>query len=162
MRMSQWILLVLAAGFLAAYFGVLGPVIDALEEKLGAVEQRMDERVDAKSTSGVRARLESLGGHPRLERKFLNPEDAYMEALVVLTLFVFVTPIALIMGGVLVFFLIAAIAALAPSAIPHKVAMLVLAVAGLIVTYVTAPFWGPPVQYYAAWVARAYLVVTSG
>lgn len=160
MRISQWVLLVLAAGFLAAYFGVLGPVIDALEDKVGAVEQKRDERVDA-NTSGVRARLESLGSHPRLEKKFLDPEDAWMEALVVLTLFIFVTPIALIMGGVLVFFLIAAVAGLAPSAIPHKVAMLVLAVVFLVATYLTAPYWGPPVQYYAGWVARAYLIVTA-
>jgi hypothetical protein len=162
MRMSQWILLVLAAAVLAAYFGVLGPVIEALEEKIGVIERRMDERAGAGRPSGVRARLESLGHRdPRLEEKFVDPQDAWMEALVVLTLFIFVTPIALVMGGVLLFFLLAAIASLAPPFIPHRVAMLALAIVCLIVTYLTAHVWGPSVNYYIGWVARAYLIVTG-
>jgi hypothetical protein len=163
MRMSQWVLLILAAGFLAAYFGVLGPVVDALEEKVGLVEAQLDQKDIGQPRSGVRARLESLGQtDPRLDRKFVDPQDAWMEALVVLTLFVFVTPIALIMGGVIVFFLMAALAALAPSFIPHKIAMLILTVVTVIVVYMTSSTWGPSVQYYAGWVARAYLIVTSG
>lgn len=162
MRISQWILLILAAGVLAAYFGVLGPVIDALEEKAGFVQEKLDQRVDGPPRSGVRSRLESLGNQPRLERKFMDPEDAWMEALVVLTLFIFVTPIALLMAGIVVFFVIAALASLAPSFVPHKVAMLVLAIVGVIITYLTAPMWGPSVQYYVGWVARAYLIVTTG
>lgn len=162
MTVKQWILLVLAAGVVAAYFGVLGPVIDVLEQKIATIEKKSEARVDGRTTSGVRARLESLGNDPRLEKKFSNSDDAWIEAMVVLGLFVFVTPIALVMAGVVVFFLLAALASLAPPFVPHNVAMLVLAIVGVIATYVTAPLWSPSVQYYAGWVARAYLIVTSG
>lgn len=160
---SQWLLMVLAAGVVAAYFGALGPVVDTLEDKVDVIEKKIGAKLDT-SQAHVRARLERLGNQPRVQEKFVDTETAWVDALVVLTLFVFLTPIAVVMALILLVFLLSAIAHTLPlpAAVPHRAVVLVLAVGVGIVIYMLQNAWVPFAEYYAGWVARAVLVVTSG
>lgn len=160
---SQWLLLILAAVAVAAYFGALGSVVDTLEDKVEVVEKKISQRVE-KSQAGVRAKLERVGKHQKVEETFVDTETAWVDALVVLSLFIFITPIAVIMAMVLVLFVLSAIAHMLPipDGAPHRAAVVVLAAGLAVVIYVLSSAWVPYMQYYAAWVARAYVVVTSG
>lgn len=159
---SQWLLLILAAAVVAAYFGALGNVVDTLEEKVEVVEKKISQRVE-KSQAGVRAKLERVGKNPKVEQQF-DTETAWVDALVVLSLFVFLTPIAIIMALILVVFVLSAVAHMLPlpDAIPHRAVVVVLALGLAVVIYAFNAAWVPYMQYYAAWVARAFLVVTTG
>ncbi len=158
MSKSQWILLILAAAVVAAYFGVLGHVVDALENKADVVEKKLDQKYD-KQEGRIRAKLERLGSQPGIQQKF-DTEAAWADALFVLAVFIFLTPIAAAMAIVVLMFLFSAIASLIPF-VPHRVGVLSLAIVCAIAAYVASPKWVPYAEYYAGWVARAYLVITS-
>jgi hypothetical protein len=156
------LLLILAAVVVFGYFGALGPVVDALEDKVDVIEKKLEQRFD-KPNAQLRAKIEKLGNQPKIQEKFLDTETAWIDAAVVLSLFVFLTPIALVMVIVLLVFLCAAIAHMLPlpEGIPHKLVMAVLLLACGIATFVVRDSWVPYAQYYAGWVAKAYLVATN-
>lgn len=160
---GQWLLLILAAVVVGAYFGVLGPVQEALEEKVDVIEKKIEQRLD-KRQAALRLKLEKLGNQPKVQEKFVDSETAWAEAAVVLAFFIFLTPIAIAMAIVLLIFLCAAIAHMLPlpEAIPHKAAVAALLIIFALVTFVVRDRWVPYAQYYAGWVAKAYLVATSG
>jgi ABC-type multidrug transport system fused ATPase/permease subunit len=159
---SHWLLIVLAAVVLGAYFGVLGPVQEALEDKIEVIEKKIEQRLD-KRQAALRMKLEKLGNQPKVQEKFVDSETAWAEAAVVLALFIFLTPIAVVMALVLIFFLCAAIAHMLPlpEAIPHKAAVAALLIVLALATFVVRDRWVPYAQYYAGWVAKAYLVATA-
>ena len=155
---TQWVLLILAAVVVGAYFGVLGPVGEALEEKIAVIEKRLEQ-----PHAALRGKLEKLGNQPKVQEKFIESETAYAEAAVVLGLFIFLTPIAVAMAVVLLVFLAAAIAHMLPlpDAIPHKVKMAALILVLAIVVFAVRDRWVPYLEYYAGMVAKSYLVATS-
>ena len=158
---GQWMLMILAAVVLAAYFGVMGPVVDALEDKIDVIEKKIEQRID-KPHAEMRTRLERLTKQTNVEEKFVETETAYVDAAVILALFVFLTPIAIVMAFVLLVGLCAAIAHVLP--VPegmHKVAIAVLLLAIAVVCFAVRDYWVPYAQYYAGWVAKAYLVATA-
>ena len=159
---SQWVLIILAAVVIGGYFGALGPVVDALEDKIGAVEKKLEQRFD-KPHAQMRAKLERLGNQPTIQEKFTDTETAWVDAAVILSLFVFLTPIAVIMMLVLLVFLCAAIADIlpVPDAVPHKAVVVVLLLLCAIATFAAREYWIGYARYYAGWVAKAYLVATG-
>lgn len=160
---SQWLLLILAAVVVAAYFGALGNVVDTLEDKVEVVEKKISQKLE-KGQAGVRAKLDRVSKNPKIEERFIDTETAWVDALVVLSLFIFITPIAIIMAMILVLFVLSAVAHMLPipDTIPHRAVVVGLAVGLAVVIYALDTAWVPYMQYYAAWVARAYLVVTAG
>lgn len=161
--LSQWLLIVLAAVVLGAYLGALGPVVETLETKVDVVEGKVHQKVE-KSQARVRAKLERLGNRPAAQNRFVDTQEAWTDALIVLTLFVFITPIAFMMAMILLVFLLSAIASAlpVPSSIPQRAVVLVLAVGCAVLTWTIRDSWVPWAEYYASWVAKAYLVVTAG
>jgi hypothetical protein len=159
---SQWVLLILAAAVVAGYFGVLGPVLEALEDKIEVVEKKLEQRFD-KPYAQIRSKLEKLGNQPKIQEKFVDPETAWVDAAVVLSLFVFLTPIAVTMAVVLLVFLCAGIAHSLPlpDGMPQQAVVAALLIGCAIATFVVRDYWVPYAQYYAGWVAKAYLVATS-
>lgn len=159
---SQWVLLVLAAAVVFGYFGALGPVVDALEDKVEVIEKKLEQRFDTPHAQ-MRAKLEKLGNQPTIQEKFVDTETAWIDAAVVLSLFIFLTPIALAMVMVLLVFLCAGIAHMLPlpEGIPHKAIVAILLIACGIATFAVRDMWVPYAQYYAGWVAKAYLVATN-
>jgi type III secretory pathway component EscS len=155
---SQWVLLVLAAVVLGAYFGVLGPVGEALEEKIAVVEQRLEQ-----PHAALRSKLARLGDQPKVQEKFVDSETAYAEAAVVLGLFVFMTPIAVAMAVVLLVFLAAALAHMLPlpDTLPHKVKMAAMILVLAVALFAVRDWWVPYLEYYAGMVAKSYLVATG-
>jgi hypothetical protein len=160
---SQWVLLILAAVVVCGYFGVLGPVVEAIDDKIDVIEKKLEQRFD-KPHAQLRRMLEKLGNQPTIEEKFLDTETAWVDAAVILSLFVFLTPIALAMAIVLIVFLCAAIAHVLPlpEGIPHQAVMAMLLIACGIGIFLVRDAWLPHAQYYAGWVAKAYLVSTGG
>lgn len=145
---SQWVLLILAAVVVGSYFGVLGPVGDALEPQFKVIETQ----------------LERLGNQPKVRARFTESETARAEAAVVLGLFVFLTPIAAGMAVVVLVFVLTAVAHTLPlpETIPIKLRMLALLLVFVIATYAVREQWLPTAEYYAGLVAKTYLVATSG
>ena len=158
---GQWTLMILAAVVIAAYVGIMGPVVDALDDKIGVIEKKIEQRLD-KPQAAVRAKLERLGNQPQVKEKFVETETAYVDAAVILALFVFLTPIAIVMAFVLLVGLCAAIAHMLP--VPegmHKAAVAALLLVIAIMCFAVRDYWVPYAQYYAGWVAKAYLVATA-
>ena len=154
---SQWVLLILAAVVVGSYFGVLGPVGDALEPQLKAIEKHIPQAT-------LRSQLERLGNQPKVRARFTESETARAEAAVILGLFVFLTPIAAGMAIVVLVFVLTAVAHTLPlpETIPIKLRMLALLFVLAIATYAVREHWAPTAEYYAGLVAKTYLVATSG
>ena len=154
---GQWTLMVLAAVVLAAYFGVMGPVVD----KIHLFERKVDDRLD-KPQAAMRAKLERFTKQTKVDERFVESETSHVDAAVILALFVFLTPIAVVMAFVLLVGLCAAIAHMLP--VPdtlHNVAIGVLLVVFAIGCFALRDYWFPYAQYYAGWVVKAYLVATA-
>ena len=151
---KQWVLLILAAVVVAAYFGVLGPVGETLEEKIRAIE---------KPQAALLTKLETLGNQPKVRERFVHSETAWAEAAVVLGLFIFLTPIAVAMAVVLLVFVVAAVAHSLPlpDTIPVKLRMVAIMLVLATVTYAMRDRWVPHAEYYAGMVVKTYLVATS-
>ena len=140
----SWLLFVLAAVVVGAYFGILGPVQERLEHL-------------AKTAPIARA-----ANQPMVAQTFKDPVEGRMDAYVVMFLFVFLSPLALFMAVTLAIFLLSAIAStLGPVMGGEKVAMLILAIAGCAVVYVEQELWLPHAAYFLGLLARAYVVIVS-
>ena len=50
---GNWMLMILAAIVLAAYFGVMGPVVDALDDKIDVIEKKVEQRFDGKAKDEI-------------------------------------------------------------------------------------------------------------
>ena len=155
---SQWVLLILAAVVVGAYFGILGPVGDTLEEKIRAIEKRLD-----KPQAALLTKLEKLGNQPKVRERFAPSETAWAEAAVVLGLFIFLTPIAVAMAVVLLVFVVAAVAHSLPlpETIPVKLRMVAIMLVLATITYAMRDRWMPHAEYYVGMVVKTYLVATS-
>jgi len=138
------VLCVLSILMVAVYFGALAPVqrqIDAL----------------GKATPIVRA-----ASQPSVATSFTGTEgraDAYLMVFA----FLFVSPLALVIGGTLLIFLITVIAtAIAPVfGGRERVAMLVVEALGAVLIYVERDVWMPHAQHVIGLLARAYVVLTA-
>ena len=138
-RWSTWVLLILAALLVAAYFGVLAPVQERIEQL--AVAQAANHPMVAETFKGAGGRA-----------------DAY----IVVFLFVFLSPLVLFMAVTLVIFLLSALAmALGPVVGGEKTAMLVLEITSALVVYVERDVWLPHALYFLGLLARAYIVITA-
>lgn len=136
---SNRILFILSAVLVAAYFGVLAPVQERLEEL--AVTQAANNPMVAES-------FKDAGGRA----------DAY----IIVFLFIFLSPLALCMAVALAVFLLSALAtALGPVMGGERVAMLALEIAGAVTVYVERDVWLPHALYFLGLFARAYLVITT-
>ena len=135
---SNRILLILSAVLVAAYFGVLAPVQERLEE-LAATQAANPMVAESFKHAGGRA-------------------DAY----IILFLFIFLSPLALCMAVALAIFVLSALAtALGPVMGGERVAMLALEIAGAATIYVERDVWLPHALYFLGLFARAYLVITT-
>ena len=84
------------------------------------------------------------------------------DAYVILFLFVFLSPLALVMAVTLVIFLLSAAAlALAPVMGGERNAMLVVEIVGAALVYVERGLWLPHAMYFLGLLARAYVVITA-
>lgn len=139
-----WLLLVLAAAVVAFYFGVLT-----------VVEERL-QQVAASAT------MERLASQPAVAEAFKDPSGGRMDAYVVMFLFVFLSPLALVMAVTLAIFLLSALATyLAPLVGGERIAMLILELAAGAAIYVKQELWLPHAAYFFGLMARAYLVLVA-
>ena len=139
----SWVLFVLAAVVIGGYLGVLTPVQERLEELA-----KTEPIVQAANQPMVSEAFKDQGGRA----------DAY----VILFLFVFLSPLALVMAVTLVIFLLSAAAlALAPVMGGERNAMLVVEIVGAAVVYVERGLWLPHAMYFLGLLARAYVVITA-
>jgi len=137
------VLTVLGVGVLAAYFGLLAPVQERLEEL-------------AKASPVARA-----ASQPDVADSFKG-SDGRADAYVVVFLFVFLSPLALAIAVTLGLFLLSAAAMfLAPLIGGEKIAMLVVEIVGALVIYLERGVWLPHAMYYVGLLARAYVVITG-
>jgi hypothetical protein len=140
---KTWVLFVLAALVIGGYLGVLTPVQEQLEEL-------------AKTAPIVRA-----ANQPTVAGAFRDP-GGRADAYVILFLFVFLSPLALVMAVTLVIFLLSAMAlALAPVMGGERNAMLVVAAVSAVAVYVERDLWLPHAMYFLGLLARAYVVITT-
>lgn len=85
-----------------------------------------------------------------------------MDAYVVMFLFVFLSPLALVMAVTLAIFLLSALATyLAPLVGGERIAMLILELAAGAAIYVKQELWLPHAAYFFGLMARAYLVLVA-
>jgi len=139
----SWVLFVLAAVVIGGYLGVLTPVQERLEELA-----KTEPIVQAANQPMVSEAFKDQGGRA----------DAY----VILFLFVFLSPLALVMAVTLVIFLLSAAAlALAPVMGGERNAMLVVEIVGAALVYVERGLWLPHAMYFLGLLARAYVVITA-
>ena len=139
----SWVLFVLAAVVIGGYLGVLTPVQERLEELA-----KTEPIVQAANQPMVSEAFKDQGGRA----------DAY----VILFLFVFLSPLALVMAVTLVIFLLSAAAlALAPVMGGERNAMLVVEIVGAALVYVERSLWLPHAMYFLGLLARAYVVITA-
>ena len=140
---KSWLLFVLAAVVIGGYFGVLTPVQERLEEL-------------ANTTTIARA-----ANQPMVADAFKEP-GGRADAYVIMFLFVFLSPLALVMAVTLVIFLLLVLAnALGPVMGGERVAMFVLEIAGAAAVYVERDVWLPHALYFLGLLARAYVVITA-
>ena len=136
---SNWVLFILAAVVVAAYFGVLAPVQERLEHfaLVHAVNQ------------------------PDVQQKFKD-DGGRADAYVVVFLFMFLSPLAFFMAATIVIFLLSALSTmLAPVLGGERIALLVVTIVGVGVVYVERAVWTPHALYLLGLLARAYLVITT-
>jgi hypothetical protein len=139
-----WVVLLVAIGVVAAYFGLLASVNARLEEL---------------AASGPIARL---ANQPNVKDTFKDPSGGRMDAYVVMFLFVFLSPLAIFMTVVLAIFLLSALSvAVAPVLGGERNALLALEIVAGILVYWKQEVWLPHVSYYLGLLARAYVVITS-
>jgi len=139
----SWVLFILAAVVIGGYLGVLTPVQERLEELA-----KTEPIVQAANQPMVSEAFKDQGGRA----------DAY----VILFLFVFLSPLALVMAVTLVIFLLSAAAlALAPVMGGERNAMLVVEIVGAALVYVERGLWLPHAMYFLGLLARAYVVITA-
>jgi hypothetical protein len=159
----HWLLLILASAVVAAYFGMLGPVQDIVDQTASGITHGAEAKLAGlKSTihptAVVQSGIERLAEQPRVRQIFSDP-GAHGDAVITLALFLLVTPIAAIMAFTTLMFLLTAIAnVLGPWVGSWRVAMLLVAAGCAVVLYVERVWWLPPLTYIAGIVARAYLV----
>ena len=140
----SWLLLVLAAAAVAGYFGAVPTVERALE---------------LPTAPAVVARLAS---QPTVVQSFSEPVYGRMDAWMAIFLFVFLSPLALILGvTILLLFLFALAGTLGPVLGGEKMAMLLIEIASGVAIIVTRATWLPHVLYFLGLIARAYVVVTA-
>lgn len=140
---KSWLLFVLAAGLITAYFGILAPVQEALEDF-------------ARTAPIVRA-----ANQPAVAEAFNGP-DGRGDAYSVMFLFVFLSPLALAMAVTLGIFLLWALAgALSPVIGEEKIAVLVVEVVGAATIYLGRDAWLPNAMYVLGLLARAYVTITT-
>ena len=140
---KTWLLVVLAAVVIGGYLGVLTPVQEQLEEL-------------AKTAPILRA-----ANQPTVADAFKDP-GGRADAYVILFLFVFLSPLALVMAVTLVIFLLSAAAlALAPVMGGERNAMLVVEIVGAALVYVERGLWLPHAMYFLGLLARAYVMITA-
>jgi hypothetical protein len=138
------VLVVLSVLTVAVYLGALAPVQGQLEAL-------------AKANPIVRA-----ASLPSVAQSFTGTEgraDAYLMVFA----FLFVSPLALIVVGTLLIFLITVLAtAIAPVfGGRERVAMLVVEALSAVLIYVERDVWLPHAQYVIGLLARAYVVITA-
>jgi hypothetical protein len=139
-----WVVLLVAIGVVAAYFGLLASVNARLEEL---------------AASGPIVRL---ANQPGVKDTFKDPSGGRMDAYVVMFLFVFLSPLAIFMAVVLAIFLLSALSiAVAPVLGGERIALLVLEIVAGFLVYWKQEAWLPHVSYYLGLLARAYVVITS-
>jgi len=140
----SWLLLILAAVAVAGYFGALPTVEQALEHMAAP------------------AVIERLASQPKVAHLFNEPLHGRMDAFVVIFLFIFVSPFALVMVVTIgIIFLSAIAGAVAPLLGGEKVSMLVVELGSAIAILATRDSWLPPVMYFLGLIARAYVVITT-
>jgi len=140
----SWVLFVLAAVAVAAYFGVLPAVEQALEPPT------------------VPEVVAKLAAQPKVAQSFSEPLYGRMDAWMLIFLFVFVSPLALLMAVTIGIFLLSALAgAFAPLLGGEKIAMLVMEIGSIVAVFMTRDSWLPPLMYFLGLVARAYVVIAA-
>jgi hypothetical protein len=163
---GTWPLLILAAAVVVAYFGIVGSVHDLLETELRRTATRVGQ-VGAKvgqvaRVGRVGAGVKKLANQPRVADKFRDPFEGRVEAHVILFLFMFLSPITVVMATTLLLFLLAVCASvLAPLVGSDKIAMLIAVVGFGGLAYVQSARWLPHASYVLGLVARAYIVATQ-
>lgn len=138
------VLVVLSVLTVAVYLGALAPVQGQLEAL-------------AKANPIVRA-----ASLPSVAQSFTGTEGRADAHLMVFA-FLFVSPLALIVVGTLLIFLITVLAtAIAPVfGGRERVAMLVVEALSAVLIYVERDVWLPHAQYVIGLLARAYVVITA-
>jgi hypothetical protein len=139
-----WVLLVLAAAVVASYFGVLPVVEDRLQQMAGSKT------------------IERLAGQEAVAETFKDPSGGRMDAYVVMFLFVFLSPLALVMAVIFTIFVLSALAThLAPLVGGERIALIIVTLGAGIFVYVKQDLWLPHAAYFLGLLARAYIVIVA-
>ena len=140
----SWLLLALSALAVMSYLGVMPTVERALELPTAP------------------AVIAKLANQPEVAKSFGEPLYGRMDAWIVIFLFVFLSPVALLMVVVIGIIILSVLANLvAPLLGGEKLAMLVLEIASGIAIFVSRDAWLPPLMYFLGLIARAYVVIAA-